>query len=400
MGILNYLIIFLLLIFPIAELGKIQLGAVSFSLNDIAFLTVATVWVIVDYKKINRIKFNLLKPILLFSAVGLFPLLINSLSLTPNSFFVSLLYLVRWVLYSSIYFVLMTRDKKFLEQFKYLLVIPISLFLLIGFVQFFYYPSLANLFYLGWDEHLYRLFSSFLDPNFAGTFFVITFLYLSYLSWETYKKKKTNKTILLSIISLINLITIYLTYSRSALIMLLVSTTTFLVLTKKLKLVGFVLAALILFIFISPKSFQTEGTNLLRIASGQARIESANDALKIISQNPVFGVGFNAYRYAQYKYTNLTDAKWETTHSGAGTDNSFLFVLATTGVVGFVIYIYLLYRIFILGRDKSKNPVSIVLISVLAGLLVNSFFINSLFYVYILEWIWILAALTEATENN
>ena len=107
-------------------------------------------------------------------------------------------------------------------------------------------------------------------------------------------------------------------------------------------------------------------------------------------------MGFNAYRYAQNKYANLTDAKWQTTHSGAGTDNSFLFVLATTGILGFLAYVYLLSNIFILGKSKlRKNLFSAVLIASLTGLLVNSLFINSLFYVYILEWIWISVAITE-----
>ena len=177
--------------------------------------------------------------------------------------------------------------------------------------------------------------------------------------------------------------------------MLLVSLTVFLVLIKKIRILVLVLIVFVAFIFLSPKAFQTEGTNIFRIYSSQERVKSAQVAVKIIEQSPVFGVGFNAYRYAQKRYVNLNDSKWETTHSGAGTDNSFLFVLATVGIVGFVVYIYLIYKLFLLANFKQKNPMSIVLISVLCGLLVNSLFINSLFYVFILQWVWILAGLTE-----
>lgn len=395
MGILNYLLILLLIIFPIVELGKIQTGSVSFSVNDIAFFITASLWVVLDFNKIKKTNFKLLRPILLFSAIGLFSLVVNFVNLTLNEFFVSFLYLVRWILYSSIYFILVTRDREFIKKFKYLLIVPICTVLIVGLVQFFFYPSLRNLFYLGWDEHLYRLFSSFLDPNFAGAFLVISLMYLIYLSWQSYIKKKRNIFIFISILSIVNFVSIYLTYSRSALIMLLVSLTVFLVLIKKVRLLILVLIPFVAFIFLSPKAFQTEGTNIFRIFSSQERVKSAQVAIKIIGENPIFGVGFNAYRYAQNKYANLNDSKWETTHSGAGTDNSFLFVLATAGIVGFVLYIYLIYKIFLLAKLKKKNPMSIVLTSVLCGLLVNSLFINSLFYVFILQWIWILAGLTE-----
>lgn len=395
MAILNYLIIFLLIIFPIAELGKIRLGSIAFSLNDILLFFVFLLWIVLDYKKIKKTKFKLLKPIAIFIAVGAFSLAINFINLKVNEFFVALLYLLRWALYSSFYFILVTRDKEFLNKVRHILLIPISVVLSLGVLQYLYYPSLRNLFYLGWDEHLYRLFSSFLDPNFAGTFLVISFFYLIYLSWQSYLKKKSNLLILTSFLAVINFASIYLTYSRSALIMLFVSLIVFLTLIKKIKILFVLILVFIALIFLSPKAFQTEGTNIFRVFSSQERIKSAQIAVSIIEKSPVFGVGFNAYRYAQNKYANLNDSKWETTHSGAGTDNSLLFVLGTTGIVGFAAYLYLIYKLFLLGKEKLSNPMSVVLISVLCGLLINSLFINSLFYVFILQWVWMLAAFTE-----
>jgi hypothetical protein len=59
---------------------------------------------------------------------------------------------------------------------------------------------------------------------------------------------------------------------------------------------------LILLAIFSPKSFQTEGTNLFRIASSEARLASAQAALKVIDKNLIFGVGFNAFRYVMFDY--------------------------------------------------------------------------------------------------
>lgn len=396
MDVLKYLLVILIVIFPIAEIGKLQLGSIALSINDLFLFLTVLFWAIFNFKKIKLNKYFLTKPIFLFTLVGFFSILFNPLGLDETALLTSVLYLIRWILYATVYFMLVSQDKKFLKKFSDLLLIPITLFIAIGYIQFIFYDNLKNLIYLGWDEHLYRLFSSFLDPNFAGTFLVISLIFLTYKTIEYIKTKESIKIYFILILTFFNFLAIYLTYSRSAIIMLFISVITFLILTKRKILLPILLIPLIAFIFISPKSFQTEGTNLLRIASGEARIQSASIALDIISKHPVLGVGFNAYRYAQNKYANLTDAKWETTHSGAGTDNSFLFVLATTGIVGFSAYIYLIYRIFRLGKiNLNKSSFSPVLIAVLAGVLVNSLFINSLFYVYIMEWVWIMAALTE-----
>lgn len=264
---------------------------------------------------------------------------------------------------------------------------------LVGYIQYFFYPSLKGLYYLGWDEHLYRMVSVFLDPNFAGAFFSLYFIFsLDYLK-EIYKKISPFKVLTLGILPALSLFAVYLTYSRSALIMLFLSSLTYLFLIKKRKLIFIFLAFLVLFIFISPRAFQTEGTNLLRTVSSNERIHSFEVAVKIIQEKPIFGVGFDAYRYAQNKI-GLNNYYWQITHSGAGTDTSFVFVIATTGFIGFAFFLFLIYKMFYLAV-KNYNRGGAVLFSVLLGLIANSFFVNSLFFVLILEWIWIISGFTE-----
>jgi O-antigen ligase len=126
---------------------------------------------------------------------------------------------------------------------------------------------------------------------------------------------------ILAVFSFLDIGAIYLTYSRSALLMLVVSLFVFLWFYGMKKYLAGVFVLLLIFLFFSPKSFQTEGTNIFRIASSEARIESAKTAIEIAQKQPLFGVGFNAYRYAQNRYGYLTDKKWGETHAGAGTDN-------------------------------------------------------------------------------
>lgn len=237
--------------------------------------------------------------------------------------------------------------------------------------------------------------SVFLDPNFAGTFFNIYFIFLIDYLRKNYKKFSQPVFLSLSLLSIFSLFSIYLTYSRSALIMLFVSLITYLTLFNKRKLILISVLVFILLIFISPRAFQTEGTNLLRVVSSNERIHSLQIAMKIIQNNPLFGVGFNAYRYAQNKL-GLDNIYWQVTHSGAGTDASFVFVIATTGFIGFFVFLYLVYKIIILAKINLKNG-GILLASIILGLIANSLFVNSFFYIFILEWIWIICGLTESS---
>ena len=169
------------------------------------------------------------------------------------------------------------------------------------------------------------------------------------------------------------------------------------VLTKKWKIVlGVVLAFAVVFVILSPR-FYIENTNLLRVASTTQRLESSKQALSIFRENPL-GVGFNAFRYAREKYGFKDLSPFGPSHSGAGVDNSLILILATTGVPGFLIYLYLIYKMFRIGSlSFQKNKMGLVLIVSLGGLLANSLFINSLLYSFSMAWIFLIAGLTENT---
>lgn len=139
---------------------------------------------------------------------------------------------------------------------------------------------------------------------------------------------------------------------------------------------------------ISSRYFNIENINLFRIASSEARIDSAKNALTIIKSNLLTGVGFNSYRYAQIRYGIRKEQSAGTiSHADAGTDNSFLFVLATTGFVGLILYLFMWFKIF-----KIASALAIVSIF---GVFIDSLFINSLFYPFVMLWLWIILALKK-----
>lgn len=149
-------------------------------------------------------------------------------------------------------------------------------------------------------------------------------------------------------------------------------------------------------IFISELLFHSEGTNLLRTTSTFARKTSYLHAARIIQDHPFFGVGFNAYRYAQEKYGFLKGENGFPDHAASGTDNSFLFIAATAGIFGLIAFVNLLIMqarqvisMMHAASDMQKTLATVFFAS-LIGLCVNAFFINSLFYPFLMEWMWIL----------
>ncbi len=395
MGILEKLFILFIFTFPTGVIARLQFSnGLAISINDLILMILILFWVFYRIKlKSFEGKYYLSKPIGIFIFLGLFSLILNFPNLGFDKFLISFTYLARFIGYALLYFIVKDFTNSFKIKINKYLLISGLIVLILGYIQYFFYPSLKSLSFLGWDIHLYRMVSVFLDPNFAGTFFNIYLIFSLEFFRKRYKKLSKVKISLFLLIPIFTLFSIYLTYSRSALIMLFICTATYLILLNKKKLIIISTIVLFLLIFISPRAFQTEGTNLLRIVSTTERIQSVQIVTKVISANPLFGVGFNAYRYAQNKL-GLDNVYWQVTHAGAGTDASLLFVIATTGFIGLLAFLYLIYKLLYLAKlNLNKN--GIILFSVLVGLLANSLFINSFFFVFILEWIWILSGVTE-----
>lgn len=333
---------------------------------------------------------QLLKAFLLFSSIALLSLILNFKSLTLIAFFVSISYLLRFLIYGSIFFSI-----QFIKESSHTiaqkLMISGAIFIVFGYIQYFFYSNLKNLYYLGWDDHLYRLFSTLLDPNFAGIFLVLILLLIfQYFFLE----HKTKIKIMVIMFSVFTVIALYLTYSRSAFISMVLGVSILLFLNKKIKLIIPLVFGLILLLFFFSNS-KIEGLNPLRLASAEARINSARDAVYIIKNNFIFGVGFNAYRYALVRYDLRTEKGAEKSNADAGTDNSYLFILATTGIIGFVAFVNFGWHLLqAIKRSKKESGFKFLAESSLVAIFINAFFINSLFFPLIMIWIFILTGTT------
>lgn len=392
MKLVKSLFILLLFIFPLGAIGRVELGGgVNLLLNDVIVGFITLAWV--GKKIFKRESFKrtpLMKPVLLFFAAAILSLIIAIPNLAPQEVFVSSLYLVRWITYAALYFVVVDFDKLFKQKLIAGLLLSGTITAVIGLSQYFLYPNLRNLFYLGWDEHLFRLFSSLLDPNFAGGIFVLTFL-LAISEFSLARSHLAKLALLVSAAA--SFASLLLTYSRGSFLSFVVGVLTLLVLSGQKKLATLVVFLFIAGIFLLPKNLGGEGVWLLRTASIEARFASSREALAIFQEYPVFGVGFNAYRYAREQQGFATTNEFGEIHSAAGTDNCFLFVLATTGIVGFVAYSYLWVYII---KFSQRNP---LILATIVAIFVHAFFVNSLFYPWIMEWMWILIGTTKAQKS-
>ncbi len=158
---------------------------------------------------------------------------------------------------------------------------------------------------------------------------------------------------------------------------------------KFLMVVGIVFLLIVVFL---PRKSGGEGVRLVRTVSSQARIGSWQEALIVARDHPFLGVGFNTYRYAAKQYGFLS-GDWEQSRAGAGVDSSLLFVLATTGVLGFTSYIWYWLVAIRRAAGKINSEISIIVLSSVGAILVHSFFLNSLFYPWSLGWLNIILGL-------
>lgn len=399
MKLLKLLLLLLLFIFPLGVLTRITpFSNVSFYAHDVVIFFVFFIYALFVVKDRGSIfASKIFLPILIFNIYLLVSLFINFKNLGSHEFYISLLYPLRIILYSSLIFVFGLFDHSFIAKYKVGMFFSGLAFIILGFLQFVFYPNLRNLYYLGWDEHLSRFFSTFLDPNFAGAFIVLYIIFVLALLGESSLKGK--KFFLLSSL-LMSLIALALTFSRSALIMFVVSIFVFLTFTKKVKLAVLLIGVVILSYVLIPTNFSLENTNLLRTASINARQEEIIKAGKIFIDHPIFGVGFNSYRYARENYGNMPQSLYQD-HAGAGVPNIYMFLLATTGIAGLIFFLFLMSIIIKDSVSKIKSSTNFVHAAIatsIIGLLTQGLFENGFFYSFIMIWIFLLLGIAGSKK--
>jgi hypothetical protein len=232
--------------------------------------------------------------------------------------------------------------------------------LCLGFFQYLLLPDLTSFYYLGFDDHFYRLSSTVLDPNFTALIFVFNWLYYAN------QAKLNKKNILLSTLFLIGLA---LTYSRAAYLSLFLSAGYLLLKSKKThgQVIALSLAVFLISIPFLPKSSGGEGVKLQRTSSILARITSAQ---QYIQKNKglaiIFGQGPYQPHYQINKEGLINHARFS--------DNFLIFLYNGFGIFGTaLILIFLNQEIKRKLRKKQYWQLSLLI-----ALLTHSLFNNNL----------------------
>lgn len=367
---------------PLSSISVIS-AEVKISFLDISTGLLSIFWILNLPKLIIEIKKeNLVKYTAGFMIVCLISLIFSPIPLETGQKLISFLYLFRYVSYFSVYLTVkyLINNKLLTGQtmIKWLGLIGIILAVL-GWLQYFLYPDLRNLEYLGWDPHFKRIFATYFDPNYFGLILDLSLIALLFIF---------SQTILLRLSQLFIFITLAFTYSRSSYVALLIGILYFSIAKRKFALFGIIFFTIASFFFILPRG-EGEGVNLLRVFSIEDRIANWYEGWQIFTKNPILGVGFNTVRYAK-QYYGLGGKDLSISHSGAGFENSFLFIAVSTGAVGLTVYLWLLWQFF----KKSQLIVKISL----AVIVTHSLFLNSLFFPCIMFWLWLLLALEAKKE--
>ena len=425
----------------LGEFGQFPFGSdFSISITDILLglnTTALLIWNI-------AIKKNLKMPSTYIFLILFWVVLILSLffSLNLNGWF----YLLRFVIYSSTFYIAYHLIKeKILNLHEFLSLIKITsvAVAIVGLFQLIFFPDLEPLASLGYDPHKYRIFSTFLDPNFLGTFLSFSFIFFIYElinkkidNLKTYLKENKWQLVSSGILGL----TILLTLSRSAYLVTAISLGMIL-LFKNLKLLAaFAVLTIVLYLVFPAFNARIEGAlNIDKSAS--ERFFSWDKGLLIFQYNPILGVGFNNIRDYSQQYDLLRVYTNDGGNSGAGIDSSLIFILATSGLVGFLFFMIFLIKVIInlvssitsnsnsfytlklepfkfmkrvyelpgLSRWYKENTekshfknteISLPLLALTLGILVGSFFINSLFYPSIMfVWFSLLGVFYALSES-
>ncbi|KKP36415.1 MAG: Membrane protein [Candidatus Peregrinibacteria bacterium GW2011_GWA2_33_10] len=393
------------------ELARVPLGPENgFLINDIFLPFLIIIWGLrqIIYKK-ELPKPKLLFPFILFTLWAFISFFNGSKNLNDNSeIIVSFSYLIRFISYFFLYYLTLQFPSK---QKKLLTIILISglLLAILGYLQFIFFPDFSEMSAkFGWDPHQYRLLSTWFDPNFIGGFFafilsIIGGLYL-------YEKEKSKKLFYI-IIAGILLGALFLTYSRSAYLAFAVSFFILgLIKSRQLIIIGTL--ALVIFtsfssraqerifdFYNSAKALLSSGTEILD-PTAQMRLESWQNSQKIIQKYPILGTGFNTLKYVQHEEGIIPST---TVHHASGADSSLLTIFMTTGIIGIIFYLIIYLKIIITNYKTWRSPkttnfkkgLSLGFLCAISGLLIHSFFVNSLLFSPILVYFWTITAISE-----
>ncbi len=392
-SLIAYFVYFLFLIFPLGQLTRINLRfpEIGFYWQDILVILIVTLWLIqkiINKQYLFRGIFS--KKIFGFFSIGGFSLLLSSHIFSSGEILIASLYLFRWLLYLFLYLVVKDFSKNQQKKLIKFLIFAIIISVVSGLLQYFFWYDFRSMQLYNWDPHYFRLVGLWFDPGYTSMIYV---LFLIFILFYFKKQKQIFYFLFFSVY-----IALALTYARSAYLSFLAGLLSFVKQKKETRFFLLTIFLIIFTLFILPRPEGSEGVKLERTATIFSRIKNWHQTITIGIKRPLFGFGFNTYRYVQRKYGFLED-NWQFSHSGAGADASLLFIFATTGIIGLLVFLNLIILIIKKClkeiKDNQNLKINQIVFVSLISLLIHSIFNNSLFFPWIILWLAVLMGLAE-----
>lgn len=318
-----------------------------------------------------------------FMLIAGFSWVFGALAFGKIEVFYGLFYLVRLFAYFYFFVYVWNYLKQKIESKKNI-VDALSILSLssaiFGWIQYVVFPNIKPFTIWGWDDHLFRLVGTFLDPTFLGIIIVFGLLITIYRYIVARRKIDI-------IFILFLLISLAFTYSRASYLAFFAGLLAILLSFKKARYFLLIVIGFLGIMLILPTA-NNHVLSFSRQFSAIARLENYSETFNIFKTSPIFGVGYDNLCLAKAKDSGFVNFN---SHACSGSDSSILFILATTGILGLISFVHLLYSVL---SNIRYTKYYILLISSFVALLVHSLFSNSLVYPWVLGWMIILVAVS------
>jgi len=371
------------------QILRISLTSGGILLSDAVIGVLVVVWIFNILVRRYQMKWNIVWISLVsFWAVGFLVNLLAQPHLILDQASTMWLYWFRLLVYSMYLPVVWHIASWYQESRRYLRwwLVMGFVFLVLGFTQLIFIPDITWLAAEGWDPHMGRLLSTFLDPNFAGAILVL-FFGVSFAFYFKYKQWNRPKVFWL-IISGLFVLGVLLTLSRSAYLGL---AAVYFILSfwfdKRWILIGLLVGTI--FLFSNQRIYQRVEGIVTVDETAQFRIDSWRDTMEIVQDNYWTGVGYNALAFENFRRGYFIDLR---EHNAAGSDSTLLTIWATMGWVGMMAFMMIFvsfsaYSIWIFFKQKydwQLKFLAIGLVVGMVGIFIHSQFTNSMLYAHIL----------------
>ena len=371
------------------QLLRLSLGGITVTALDLAVLGWAAVWLLdllIHLRRYPLPRFGWWAG--LFMVLAIVALIGAGRWIGVREIMISATYLLRWVAYGLLVFMGYHLAKS--SRPVNVLGLIFGLVAIIGISQWLILPDLSWLERLGWDPHQGRLVSTFLDPNFVGGFLVVG---LALALPQLLTRGRAAQRWYWGVLTSLMLVGIYLTFSRSALLALIVAA--FIIGALRYRWVALGLMLVLVAAYLASPKLQERVKGAFTLdQTARYRIASWQEGWNIIKHEPIIGVGFNTLPYTRPQY-----GYWPAGHAASGFDSSLLTVGATTGGLGLLAYLGILVSAVLLAWRKWRAkaaPIALTFLAATGALLVHSLFVNSLLYPSVLVVWWIILGLVWA----